>query len=72
MELFQTHVDNIISIGTSYPPHEVIYEQTIVTPAVTHIAEMAKCNFNNHKRKFLKNWHFFSNRDILFLNRKHH
>lgn len=42
MELFQTHVDNIISIGTSYPPHEVIYEQTIVTPAVTHVAEMGR------------------------------
>lgn len=40
MELFQTHVDNIIQIGTSYPPHEVNYEQTIVTPAVQHIADM--------------------------------
>lgn len=40
MELFHTHVDNIISIGTSYPKHEVNYEQTIVTPAVTHISEM--------------------------------
>ena len=42
MELFQTHVDNMISIGTSYPPHEVIYEQTIVTPAVAHISEMGR------------------------------
>ena len=40
MELFQTHVDNIISIGTAYPPHEVNYEQTIVTPAVSHISDM--------------------------------
>lgn len=40
LELFQTHVDNIIANSTSYPPHEVIYEQTIVTSAVTHISEM--------------------------------
>lgn len=40
MELFHTHVDNIISIGTNYPIHEVNYEQTIVTPAVSHISEM--------------------------------
>lgn len=40
MELFQTHVDNIISNGTAYPPHEVTYEQTIVTPAVSHISSM--------------------------------
>ena len=39
-ELFQSHVDNIIGNGTSYPKHEVNYEQTIVTPAVTHISEM--------------------------------
>ena len=40
MNFFGKHVDNIISIGTSYPPHECVYEQTIVTPAVTHISEM--------------------------------
>lgn len=40
MELFHTHVDNIIGLGTAYPKHEVNYEQTIVTPAVTHISEM--------------------------------
>ena len=40
MKLFHTHVDNIIGLGTSYPKHEVNYEQTIVTPAVTHISEM--------------------------------
>ncbi len=40
IELFKTHVDNIISNGTSYPKHEVNYEQTIVTPAVSHISEM--------------------------------
>ena len=40
LQFFSKHVDTIISIGTSYPPHECIYEQTIVTPAVTHISEM--------------------------------
>lgn len=40
LALFHTHVDNIIANGTAYPKHEVNYEQTIVTPAVTHIAEM--------------------------------
>lgn len=39
-ELFRGHVENIINIGTSYPPHEVTYEQTIVTPAVTLISNM--------------------------------
>ncbi len=39
-ELFKIHVENIIEIGTSYPPHEVTYEQTIVTPAVNLISEM--------------------------------
>ena len=34
------NVDNIINNGTSYPKHEVNYEQTIVTPAVTHVSEM--------------------------------
>ena len=33
-------VDNIIANGLEYPPHEVNFEQTIVTPAVTHISEM--------------------------------
>ena len=32
---FDTHVQNIIRNGVSYPPHEVKFEQTIVTPAVT-------------------------------------
>ncbi len=40
LELFRTHAENIIEIGTSYPPHEVTYEQTIVTPAVTLISDM--------------------------------
>ena len=42
MEYFHSHVDNIIGNGTSYPKHEVNYEQTIVTPAVTHISEMGQ------------------------------
>ncbi len=31
--LLDNHVANIIKNGTDYPPHEVRYEQTIVTPA---------------------------------------
>lgn len=42
LNLFKHHTENIISIGTSYPPHEVKYEQTIVTPAVTLICDMGK------------------------------
>ena len=39
-ELFLKHAENIIEIGPSYPPHEVNYEQTIVTPAVTLISHI--------------------------------
>ena len=38
---FKTHVLNIVANGTSYPKHEVNYEQTIVSPAVTFISEFA-------------------------------
>jgi hypothetical protein len=31
---FNEHIENIIKKGTNYPPHEVKFEQTIVTPAV--------------------------------------
>ncbi len=37
---FKAHADNIVKKGIYYPPHEVNYEQTIVTPAVTLISEM--------------------------------
>lgn len=40
LSLFKAHAENMITIGTSYPPHEVTYEQTIVTPAVTLISDM--------------------------------
>lgn len=33
--LFDKHIGNIVKNGTAYPPHEVNFEQTIVTPAVT-------------------------------------
>ncbi len=39
-KMYRKHVDNIISIGYNYPEHEVIYEQTIVSPAVLMIAQM--------------------------------
>ncbi len=35
MSLFDKHIANIVKNGTCYPPHEVNFEQTIVTPAVT-------------------------------------
>lgn len=38
--MYRKHVDTIVSIGLQYPEHEVKYEQTIVTPAVTLIAQM--------------------------------
>lgn len=34
-DLFNKHVETIIKNGIIYPPHEVNFEQTIVTPAVT-------------------------------------
>lgn len=37
--LFLAHADNMVRVGLDYPAHEVIYEQTIVTPAVTLISE---------------------------------
>lgn len=36
-EKFLAHVENIVKRGTNYPKHEVNYEQTIVTPAVSFI-----------------------------------
>ncbi len=35
LPLFDEHIANIVKNGTNYPPHEVNFEQTIVTPAVT-------------------------------------
>lgn len=40
--LFAGHVENMLQTGLDYPPHEVIFEQTIVTPAVTFICEMGE------------------------------
>lgn len=40
--LYRTHVDNMVKNGTNYPPHEVNYEQTIVTPAATFISQFCK------------------------------
>lgn len=38
-EKFLVHVEKIIGRGTNYPKHEVNYEQTIVTPAVSFILD---------------------------------
>lgn len=40
LKCFEKHVDNMIKVGASYPKHEVNYEQTIVSPAASFIAEM--------------------------------
>lgn len=39
LAFFKKHAANIIKNGTDYPKHEVNYEQTIVTPAVSIVAE---------------------------------
>ena len=43
LALYRKHVLNIASIGTSYPKHEVNYEQTIVTPGATFITQYMLC-----------------------------
>ncbi len=35
LPMFDKHVETIVKNGTNYPPHEVNFEQTIVTPAVS-------------------------------------
>ncbi len=35
LKCFDEHIENIVKNGVIYPPHEVNFEQTIVTPAVT-------------------------------------
>ena len=42
LDAFKKHVENMIKTGTSYPKHEVNYEQTIVSPAASFIAEMGR------------------------------
>ena len=39
LDLYREHVLNMVKIGTSYPKHEVNYEQTIVTPGATIITQ---------------------------------
>jgi len=39
LELYTVHIKNMVKIGTNYPPHEVNYEQTIVTPGATMITQ---------------------------------
>ena len=40
LQCYRKHVDNIVKTGVYYPEHEVNYEQTIVTPAVTLTSQM--------------------------------
>lgn len=37
--LYKNHADQMAKTGTDYPPHEVNYEQTIVTPGATFITQ---------------------------------
>ncbi len=39
LDLYSEHIKNMVKIGTNYPPHEVNYEQTIVTPGATMITQ---------------------------------
>lgn len=41
LQMFKNHADHMVETGIYYPKHEVNFEQTIVTPAVTLISEMA-------------------------------
>lgn len=49
---FHKHVNNMLKNGTSYPIHEVNYEQTIVTPAVICVSEMGL--YSPDKEKYLE------------------
>ncbi len=49
---FESHAQHIMSNGTSYPKHEVNYEQTIVTPAVKMISDMGM--FDEDKETYKK------------------
>ena len=53
LSYFRMHTDNMINNGTSYPIHEVNYEQTIVTPTVTCISEMGL--YTDNKEHYVKN-----------------
>lgn len=46
---FRQHADQLIEIGLDYPKHEVIFEQTIVTPAATIITDLALLT---HEKKY--------------------
>ena len=52
-DFFRMHTENMIANGVSYPKHEVNYEQTIVTPAVTCLSEMGL--YCEDKEYYLKN-----------------
>lgn len=46
---FRQHADNLVKNELDYPKHEVIFEQTIVTPAVTIISDLALLT---HEKKY--------------------
>ena len=51
---FMTHVGNVIKRGTNYPAHEVNYEQTIVSPAVSFIIDAYRITGDETYLKELK------------------
>ena len=53
LAFFENHVRVMTRNGASYPPHEVNYEQTIVTPAVVTIAERGLYAAEEEKRHFI-------------------
>lgn len=55
LKLFKVHVDNMVKNKTSYPKHEVNYEQTIVSPAATFISEFAVLSGDERYVKEAKN-----------------
>ena len=55
LDFFGLHVGNMLKNGTSYPKHEVNYEQTIVTPAVTCISELGVFRRGAEREEYLRN-----------------
>lgn len=47
-DMFKEHIGNMVKNKTSYPPHEVNFEQTIVSPATTFISEFAEISKNDN------------------------
>lgn len=51
LDLFDEHIEFIVKTGTNYPPHEVNFEQTIVTPAACLLLDKYLLT---HEEKYLR------------------